>query len=177
MRRSRGHRPGSRLEYVTIDIAKFMRRLEAIWDEHLDASLMCRDVNRSMANLTAEPSVRHIPSMTGAVGRPALERFYRTEFFPHVPRDLIRTKISRTVDRFRLVDEAMTSFTHDQDLPWLLPGVDPTYRRAEVLTIAVVSFERGLLCSQRILWDYASLTAQLGLPSLLGSSQLVTGVA
>lgn len=151
---------------MTIDIAKFMRRLEAIWDEHLEASLVRCDVSRSMAHMTAEPSVRHIPSMTGAAGRPALERFYRTEFFPHLPRDLVRTKISRTVDRFRLVDETTTSFTHDQELPWLLPGIDPTYRRAEVLTIAVVSFERGLLCAQRILWDYASLTAQLGLPGL-----------
>jgi carboxymethylenebutenolidase len=157
---------------VTIDIAKFMRRLEAIWDEHLDASLVRCDVTGSMAHMTAEPSVRHIPSMTGAVGRPAVERFYRTEYFPHLPRDLVRTRVSRTVDRFRLVDETMTSFTHDRELRWLLPGVDPTYRRAEVLTIAVVSFERGLLSSQRILWDYASLTAQLGLPALrLGSGQ------
>jgi carboxymethylenebutenolidase len=157
---------------VTIDIAKFMRRLEAIWDEHVEATLVHCDVTRAMAHMTAEPSVRHIPSLTGAAGRPALERFYRTEFFPHLPRDLARTKISRTVDRFRLVDETMTSFTHDQELPWLLPGIDPTYRRAEVLTIAVVSFERGLLSSQRILWDHASLTAQLGLPSLLvGSGQ------
>src|SRR3984957_15387124 len=149
-----------------------MRRLEAIWDEHLDASLIRCDVAGSMAHMTAEPSVRHIPSMTGAAGRPAVERFYRTEYFPHLPRDLVRTRVSRTVDRFRLVDETMTSFTHDQELRWLLPGVDPTYRRAEVLTIAVVSFERGLLSSQRTLWDYASLTAQLGLPSLrLGSSQ------
>jgi carboxymethylenebutenolidase len=148
---------------VTIDIAKFMRRLEAIWDEHVEAALVHCDVHRSMAHMTAEPSVRHIPSMTGASGREALERFYRTELFPHLPHDLARTKISRTVDRFRLVDETMTSFTHDQELPWLLPGIDPTYRRAEVLTIAVVSFERGLLSGQRILWDFASLTVQLGL--------------
>jgi hypothetical protein len=40
--------------------------------------------------------------------------------------------ISRTVDRFRPVDEAMVSFTHDRELPWLLPGTGPTHRQAEV---------------------------------------------
>jgi carboxymethylenebutenolidase len=73
------------------------------------------------------------------------------------------------VDRFRLVDEATVTFTHDRELPWLLPGAAPAYRRAEVLTITVVSFQRGRICSQRILWDHATLTAQLGVPSLATS--------
>jgi carboxymethylenebutenolidase len=151
---------------VTLDIAKFMRKLEGMWDEHLEASLVRRDVNASLAHMTTEPSVRHIPTMSGAVGRQALERFYRTEFFPHLPGDLVLTRISRTVDRFRLVDETTMSFTHDRELAWLLPGVGPTYRRAVVLAIAVVSFERGRIRSQRILWDHATLTAQLGVASL-----------
>ena len=104
--------------------------------------------------------------MTGAAGRPAVQRFYAAEFLPHLPDDLAVTRISRTVDRFRLVDEATVSFTHDRELPWLLPGTAPTYRRAEVLAIAVVSFRRGLICAQRILWDHATLTAQLGVPGL-----------
>ncbi len=85
----------------------------------------------------AEPSVLHIPAMTGAAGRAALARFYVEELFGHLPADLTRTRISRTVDRFRLVDETTVSFTHDQEMPWLLPGVAPTHARAEVLAIAV----------------------------------------
>jgi carboxymethylenebutenolidase len=73
------------------------------------------------------------------------------------------------VERFRLVDETMVSFTHDQVLPWLLPGVAPTHQRAEVLAIGVVSFTRGLIGSKRILWDQASLTAQLGFPLVVGA--------
>ena len=156
---------------MTLDIAKFMRKLEGMWDEHLEASLVRRDVNASLAHMTTEPSVRHIPTMSGAVGRQALERFYRTEFFPHLPGDLVLTRISRTVDRFRLVDETTMSFTHDRELAWLLPGVGATYRQAEVLTITVVSFERGRISSQRILWDHATLTAQLGVPSLLAAGR------
>ena len=55
------------------------------------------------------------------------------------------------------------SFAHDRELPWLLPGADPTFRRAEVLAIAVVGFERTRIRSQRVLWDHATLASQLGL--------------
>src|SRR5487761_788347 len=143
-----------------------MRELERLWDEHQAAALVRRDLSGTLAHLAAEPSVRHLPSMTGAAGREAVERFYAEEFLPHLPGDLTLTRVSRTVDRFRLVDETTVSFTHDRELPWLLPGTSPTSRRAEVLAIAIVSFQRGRISSQRILWDHATLTAQLGIPSL-----------
>ena len=146
-----------------------MRELERKWDEHRDALLIHRDVQAALTHVTAEPSVQHIPAMTGARGRQAVERFYAQEFLPHLPSDLALTRISRTVDRFRLVDETMVSFTHDRVLPWLIPGAAPAYRRAEVLAITVVSFERGRIGSQRILWDQASLSAQLGLPPIAGT--------
>jgi carboxymethylenebutenolidase len=95
------------------------------------------------------------------------------DLFGHLPADLALTRISRTVDRFHLVDELTVSFTHDRELPWLLPGVAPTRQRAEVLTIAVVGFERGQISSQRILWDQATLTAQLGLVPNRGAGQPV----
>jgi carboxymethylenebutenolidase len=152
---------------VTQGIAQFMRELERVWDEHRQAVLVRRDLAASLANLAAEPSVRHIPAMTGGDGRPAVERFYAREFLPHLPGDLALIRISRTVDRFRLVDETTVSFTHDRELPWLLPGLGPTGRPARVLAIAVVSFDRSQrIRSQRILWDHATLTAQLGVPGL-----------
>jgi carboxymethylenebutenolidase len=67
------------------------------------------------------------------------------------------------VDRWRLVDETTVSFTHDRELPWLLSGVRPTFRRAQVLAIAVVGFDRTRIRSQRILWDHATLLGQLGI--------------
>jgi carboxymethylenebutenolidase len=150
---------------VTTAIAQFMRELERVWDEHRDAAIVRRDLAASLAQLAAEPSVWHLPAMTGATGRQAFEQFYAEAFLPHVPADLVLTRMSRTVDRFHLVDETTVSFTHDQELPWLLPGVSPTRRRAEVLAVAIVGFERGRIRSQRILWDQATLTAQLGIPA------------
>jgi carboxymethylenebutenolidase len=150
---------------VTTAIAQFMRELEQMWDEHREAAIVRRDLTASLAHLAAEPSVRHLPAMTGAVGRRDVERFYAEEFLPHLPGDLVLTRMSRTVDRFRLVDEMTVSFTHDRELPWLLPGVSPAYRRAEVLAIAIVGFERGRIRSQRIHWDHATLARQLEIPA------------
>ena len=147
---------------MTTAIAQFMRELERAWDAHRDALLVRRDLAAALAPLAAEPSVVHIPAMTGASGRAAVEQFYAGQFLPYVPGDLKLSTISRTVDRWRLVEEITVSFTHDQMLPWLLPGIEPTCRRAEVLAIAVVGFERARIRAQRILWDHATLAGQLG---------------
>ena len=147
---------------MTTEIAQFMRKLEGRWDDHLDALLARRDVDAAIADMTASTSVRHIPTMTGADGRPALERFYRDVMLPHLPADLGFTRRSRTVDRFHLVDELTVSFVHDREVPWLIPGIEPTGRNASVAAIVVVDFDRGAIASQRTLWDGASLAAQLG---------------
>jgi carboxymethylenebutenolidase len=151
---------------VTTAIAQFMRELEHLWDDHTDALLARRDAAASLNVMAPVPSVLHIPAMTGASGHEGVQRFYAEDFLPHLPGDLLAARISRTVDRFRLVDEMTVSFTHDRELPWLLPGVSPVFRRAEVLAIAVVAFERKQIRSVRVLWDHATLTAQLGIPGL-----------
>ncbi|HEX4062442.1 MAG TPA: hypothetical protein VHY58_15610 [Streptosporangiaceae bacterium] len=154
------------VETVTTEIARFMRQLERRWDDHVLAALVRRDVRAAMADMTSEPSVRHLPTMAGAAGAAAVARFYAEELWPALPADLVRTRLSRTVDRFRLAEETMVSFTHDRELPWLLPGVAPTHRPAEVLAITVVGFRRGQIESVRTLWDHATLTARLGVPGL-----------
>jgi carboxymethylenebutenolidase len=147
---------------MTTEIAQFMRKLERRWDDHVEALLTRRDVDAAMADMAAAVSVRHIPTMTGADGRPAVEHFYRDAVLPHLPGDLGFTRRSRTVDRFHLVDELTVSFVHDREMSWLLPGIEPTGRRASVAAIVVVDFDRGSIAAQRTLWDAASLAAQLG---------------
>jgi carboxymethylenebutenolidase len=148
---------------MTTAIAQFMRELEGVWDEHRAALLVRRDLAAAVATMAAEPSVTHLPAMTGGTGRQAVERFYADQLLPHLPADLTLRRISRTVDRWRLVDETTVSFTHDREMPWLLPGVEPTFRPAEVLAIAVVGFDRTRIRSQRVLWDHATLAVQLNI--------------
>jgi carboxymethylenebutenolidase len=147
---------------MTIEIVQFMRKLEGRWNDHLEALFTRRDVDAAMADMTAATSLRHIPTMTGPDGRPALEHFYRAAVLPHLPGDLEFTRRSRTVDRFHLVDELTVSFLHDCEMTWLIPGIEPTRRHVSVAAIVVVGFDRGAIASQRTLWDGASLAAQLG---------------
>ena len=148
---------------MTTAIAQFMRQLERTWDAHCAALLGRGDAAEAITHLAARSSLQHIPALTGAADRAGVERFYTVDVAPHRPADLTINRISRTVDRFRLVDEATISFRHDRELPWLLPGIEPTHRHAEVLAIAVVGFDHGRIAAQRILWDQVALTAQLGL--------------
>lgn len=156
---------------VTTAIAQFMRDLEGVWEDHRNALLDRRDLAAALATMAAEPSVTHLPAMTGGTGRQAVESFYAGRVLPHLPADLALSRISRTVDRWRLVEETTVSFTHDRELPWLLPGVEPTFRRAEVLAIAVVGFHRMRIRSLRVLWDHATLAAQLGITAPAASGR------
>ena len=106
---------------MTPSIAQFMRDLEQVSDAHQHALIQRRDLQAALAQLAAEPAITHIPAMTGGTGRQAVERFYADQFLPYLPADLTLRRISRTVDRWRLVDETTVSFTHDRELPWLLP--------------------------------------------------------
>ena len=75
--------------------------------------------------------VNHVPVLTGHKGRNALRSFYSRDFIPSMPPNTKLTPISRTVGEEQLVDEMIFSFTHTQEMPWMLPGVAPTNRYVE----------------------------------------------
>jgi carboxymethylenebutenolidase len=107
--------------------------------------------------------VVHVPVLTGGSGKAALREFYLRDFIPSMPADTTLTPISRTVDENQLVDEMIFSFTHTQEMPWMLPGVPPTNRRVEVPLVAIVKFREGKLAHEHIYWDQASVLKQIGL--------------
>jgi carboxymethylenebutenolidase len=61
------------------------------------------------------------------------------------------------------VDEVMISFTHDCEMPALLPGVKPTGRKVTTPLVVVVGCNDGKIEFERIYWDQASMLVQLGL--------------
>jgi carboxymethylenebutenolidase len=80
-----------------------------------------------------------------------------------MPPDTTLTPVSRTVGENQLVDEMIFSFTHTQEIPWMLPGIAPTGRHVEVPLVAIVRFRAGKLAHEHIYWDQASVLKQLGL--------------
>ncbi|MEI7868488.1 MAG: ester cyclase [Candidatus Methylumidiphilus sp.] len=137
--------------------------LNDLWDEHISDEFTVRDTEATLDTMLPDAYVNHIPVMTGGAGREALREFYSKNFIPAMPPDTQIIPVSRTVGNDRLVDEMIFSFTHTQEMPWMLPGVAPTCRRVEIPLVAIIHFREGKLAHEHIYWDQASVLVQLGL--------------
>jgi carboxymethylenebutenolidase len=135
----------------------------ARWDEHIGYEFSTRDVSSTIATMVEDAYVNHVPVMTGGYGHEALRRFYREDFISSMPADTSIQLIARTIGQDQLVDEMIFSFTHNEEMPWMLPGVPPTHRHVEIPLVVVVGFREGKLAHERIYWDQASVLKQIGL--------------
>jgi carboxymethylenebutenolidase len=137
--------------------------LGAVFDEHVAAEFEAKDVDATMLTMVEEPYVWHVPALTGATGGEAVRRFYSTQFVGQTPADAVLHPIARTVSENRVIDEFVLEFTHDREIPFMLPGVAPTGRRVRIPTVVVMGFEDEKVSYEHIYWDQASVLAQLGL--------------
>ena len=143
--------------------------LASVFDDHVAAEFVGKDLEATMATMTDEPYVNHVPAMTGGIGVEGVRQFYGDHFIGKWPEDIAITPVSRTVGEDQVVDELVLSFTHDIEMPQLLPGVAPTGRAVRIAFCVVVGFADGKVAHEHIYWDQASLLAQVGLldPSAL----------
>lgn len=154
-----------------------LTNLGATADAHMKAEFVDEDVAATMATMTPEPYLTHVPTLTGGTGWAEVESFYRAHFVGHWPDDVEVKRLSRTVGQGRVVDELVVGFTHDREMRAYLPGVAPTNRKVVLPHVVVMGFdEAGRVAYEHIYWDQATLLVQVGLldPALLpvaGSEQ------
>jgi carboxymethylenebutenolidase len=137
--------------------------LAAVFDDHMAAEFVQRDLDAAMATMTDDPYVYHLPVMTGGVEFDQVRRFYGDHFIGKWPEDTQITPVSRTVGADQVVDELVVSFTHDVEMDAILPGVAPTGRSVRLPFCVVVRFKDGRVAHEHIYWDNASLLVQIGL--------------
>jgi carboxymethylenebutenolidase len=137
--------------------------LGAVFDEHMAAEFGLHDADATMATMTDEPYLTHVPVATGGFGYEDLHDFYRDYFVTKWPADLSVERITRTQGADIVIDEFIVRFTHDVMMDAVLPGIEPTGRRVELPHVAVVGFQDGRVAFERIYWDQASLLVQIGL--------------
>src|ERR1041384_164536 len=137
--------------------------LTRLWEEHTKHEFVTRDTTATLDTMVDDAYVNHVPVLTGGSGKGALRDFYERDFIPNMPPGTKLTPISRTVGEDQLVDEMVFSFTHTQEMPWMLPGIAPTNRFVEVALVAIVRFRDGKLAHEHIYWDQASVLKQIGL--------------
>ena len=139
------------------------KELERLWEEHLKGEFETKDVEATLDTMVEDAYVNHMPVGSGGRGKDQLRRFYRDDFIPSWPDDLVTTPLNRVVGDGQLVDELNTTFTHSRPMNWFLPGVAPTHKKISVDIVVVVQFRGDKLACERIYWDHASVLRQVGL--------------
>jgi carboxymethylenebutenolidase len=86
--------------------------LEQVWKDHLAGEFINKDVEATLATMTEDAFVNHVPVNTGGRGKDELRIFYRDNFIPSWPEE-------------QLVDEFHVTFTHSKPMN----GFCPTCRR------------------------------------------------
>jgi carboxymethylenebutenolidase len=140
-----------------------MSDLAATFDAHVQAEFQDLDLDATMATMSEDPYVHHVPTITGGNGTAGVRDFYAHHFIGQWPDDTQIRPISRTVGADQVVDELYMTFTHDRVLDTMLPGIEPTGRQIAVAVVVVVGFERGKVQHEHIYWDQASVLVQAGL--------------
>jgi len=135
----------------------------ALFQQHVEAEL-AGDLATTMATMTSDPHLNHVPTVAGGVGREGVRDFYRDhlvgKFFPP---DVTMTNVSRTVGHDQVVEEIVIGFTHTTPMDWLLPGVAPTGKPVEMAVVVIVGFKDGKISHEHIYWDQAGVLVQVGL--------------
>lgn len=145
-------------------ISVHQQKLKDAFQLHMDAEAR-GDLETTMATMTDNPHVNHIPTMIGGIGYDNVKKFYTSlvptgKFFPQ---DLEIESVSQTIDEHQLVDEMIFKFTHTSEVGWMLPNIPPTGKRVEVPLVVIVGFKDGKVTHEHIYWDQASVLVQIGL--------------
>lgn len=111
--------------------------------------------------------VLNIPTCVGGKGADGITGFYENDFVGKNPEDTKTTRVQLSVDTksSTMVDELVFEFTHDTEMPWLLPGVAPTGKHVAVPLVVSIGFSNcgRYVVSERIYWDQASVLQQIGM--------------
>ncbi|MGA3308836.1 MAG: ester cyclase [Xanthobacteraceae bacterium] len=149
-------------------LSERQQQMVALFEKHVGAEL-AGDLDTTMATMSEDPHLNHVPTMAGGVGKDGVRAFYRDhlvgKFFPP---DVKMTSVSRTVGEDRVVEELFISFTHTTVIDWLLPGVAPTGKPVEMAVAVVVGFKGDKISHEHIYWDQAGVLVQIGLLSPAG---------
>jgi len=143
------------------------------WQRHTYAEFELKDADAALETMTDNPHLLCVPSGRGGTGKEGVRRFYTNQFLPSIPADLELLPISEIFAETHVVAEYVVRFTHTLQMDWMLPGVPPTGRRAELLLVTIIRFENGRIASEHVYWDAAALLFQL---RAINSAAVAAGV-
>lgn len=137
-------------------------KIKAIWQEHTRCEFELRDAEATMATMTDDPQVNHVPTLMGGKGYEAVYQFYKHQFIPTLPTDYDIKTISCTIDEEHLVEEQVLRFAHNCPVNFMLPNIEPTGKTIIVPLVVIVRVQNEKVASENIYWDQATVLQQLG---------------
>src|SRR5207245_9563592 len=124
---ARGGMGGSKIETPKIETpdrrAAPMSELAATFDAHMQAEFQDLDLEATMATMTDDPYVHHVPTITGGNGVTGVRDFYGHHFIGQWPDDTETRQVSRTVGAKQIGGAHVITFTHDRLLLIMLPAL------------------------------------------------------
>jgi carboxymethylenebutenolidase len=142
-------------------------RMAKAWAKHTASEFEEKSVTSTMDTMGGDPAyVVNVPTCVGGAGKEGIETFYANKFVGKTPADTTTTSVQVSIDvkAQTLVEELVMEFTHDIEMPWMLPGVPPSGKKVTVPLVVSVGFDRRCqVVSERVYWDQASVLQQVGL--------------
>ena len=142
---------------------QYHNNLATVFDKHINCEFEEKDVEATMHTMVKEPYVHHVPILSGGIGYEEVYAFYSDSFVGKMPSDTKFVRISRTIGNNQIVDELILSFTHDIEIPAMIPEISPTGLYVELPLVVVMKFKGNKIEHEHIYWDQASLLLQIGL--------------
>ncbi|KAK5126373.1 hypothetical protein LTR85_010609 [Meristemomyces frigidus] len=137
--------------------------IETVRDDLVDLTA-AGNADKAIQSMRPFAHVINGPTLTGGVGTKNLKRFY-SDFFQPLPPTFRARLLSRTIGTDRICDELYISFTHTEEIPWILPEIPATNKKVEIAMVSIVRTMGERLESEHVYWDQASVLVQTGLLS------------
>lgn len=148
---------------MTDNLTTQQQNMLELFERHMDAELN-GDLDTTMATMSDDPHLNHVPVMAGGYGKQGVRQFYRDhlvgKFFPP---DVQIAKVSSTIGNHQIVEEMVIKFTHTTPMDFMLPEVPPTGKLVEIAVVVIIGFKDNKISHEHIYWDQASVLSQIGL--------------
>ena len=144
-------------------MSDFEKEMIGFLEDHVAAEMQ-GDLEGTMATMSEQPHLLNVSNMMGGDNYEEVKKFYKNhlvgKFFPP---DVQMNRISITIGSKQIVEELVITFTHTQEVEWLIPNIKPTNSKLKIALVVIAGVENKKVTHEHIYWDQASVLVQLGL--------------
>ncbi|MFM2410182.1 MAG: hypothetical protein RL481_1010 [Pseudomonadota bacterium] len=143
-------------------LSAYQEHMLEVWQRHAYGEFIAQDPDIAIGTMGPDPYILAVPFGQLLQGREEVYSFYSKDFLPKIPKDMEMEPIQTIVAERHIVDEFIVRFTHDIEMPWQIPGIQPTGKKVELVMSVIVGFDGDLISYEHLMWDHSVLLYQIG---------------